>query len=174
MEKGGGSRAPVELHSQEQEAGSRAPKELWNREQGTEHMAREQGAGGVEKQGVGEASEERGLHASYNTTSDQPAPAMIKNRSDNVGYGPSMRSGESSGPPMRPGLPVAIGPTKTTAQPRLQTQYLTSSADAFSGLWPENQHKGADGNTPSGGRPSTALPMTHSSSKTLPQPSCRP
>ena len=57
-----------------------------------------------------------------------------------------------SKPPMRPGLSVAIGPTKTMVQPRIQTQNLTSSTDAFSGLGPENQHKVADGNTPSGGR----------------------
>ena len=50
---------------------------------------------------------------------------------------------------MRHGLPVVIGPTKTMGQPRIQKQNLTSSTDAFSGLAPENQHKGADGNTPS-------------------------
>ena len=141
---------PEKLHSREQGAGNRAPEELWSREQGTGHRAREQGGGGVEKQGVEEALQEQGLHASYNTTFNHSA--MFKNRADKVVYGPSVRSGETSGLPMRPGPPVAIGPTKTMVQPRIQTQNLTSSTDAFSGLGPDNQHKGADGNTPSGGR----------------------
>ena len=63
-EQGAESRAPEELPSRKQGAGRWGPEEQWSREQATRHRAREQGTGGVEKQGVGEASEEQGLHAS--------------------------------------------------------------------------------------------------------------
>ena len=74
---------------------------------------------------------------------------MIKTRADSPGSGTSVRPAKTSAFPMGPCRPVATGPTNTMAQPRLQTQSSTSTTDAFPGLGPENQHKGADGSTPS-------------------------
>ena len=124
---------------------------MWSREQEAGSRAWERGAGGAKGQGVVEASEERVLQASYNTSIDQPALGIIKNRSDNVVSGPSVRSGEASGPPVRPDLPVAIGPTQIMVQSRFQTPNLTRSTDASPRLGLGKQRKEADGSPPPSG-----------------------
>ena len=121
-------------------------------EQGAGSRAWERGAGGAEEQGAVEASEERVLQASYNTSIGQPALGMIRNRSDNVVSGPSVRSGEASGPPMRPDIPVAIGSTQIMVQSRSKTPNLTRATDSFPRFKPEKQRKKADGSPPPGGR----------------------
>ena len=93
-----------------------------------------------------EASKERVLQASYNTSSGQLARHMIKNRSDNVVSDPSAWSAESSGPP------VTVGSTQVMVQLRAQTQNLTRSTVAFPQLGPEKQRRKADGSPPTGGQ----------------------
>ena len=90
------------------------------------------------EQGAAKAQGVQGPQPSYNISLDQPAPGTVK-----------IRSGEA---PMRPGLPLAIGPTNIMVQSRLRAPNTTTPADAFSRFGPEKQRMQADGSCPPGER----------------------
>ena len=133
--------------------------------------ARGTSLGGAVERGAAKASENEGPQPSYNTSPDQPAPGTV-----------NIRSGKAPEPPMRPGVALAIGPTKTMLKSR-RAQNVTTPADAFSRFGPEKQRMQADGNPPLCGHlltfqrgpthdslPSQGTPSHYSSSTRPPTP----
>ena len=88
----------------------------------TTRMARARGTvlGSNLEREAAETSEEEGPQPSYNTSPDQLAQGMVRNK-----------PGEAPRPLMRPGPPLAPCPTNNRVQSRLRAQNMTTPTDAF-------------------------------------------